>query len=671
MNKIANDFLVFNDERIGKVVFNAECIKNDQKNLEVAYKCQNDGNNFVIEGVGQVEDKIVITKSENHFICQRTIKNTSGSDILLKEIKVNITGVDLGESDYDYFYCIENPRVYGTYTLPIDYDRINGVDHSGKHNITIDKTWVDPGVVGERILVSPYQPFPAIHVGNYKNKTGLVIGSLSQDVFYNNYSLSHEEEGLSINVYSSFKAISYRVLKAGEELIDKWYFGIIENADDYNKIFDGYVKELRKYIPNTRAKNSTNKNSVIWGSWNDGVYRDVSEEILVKEAKALKQNFKSARWVQLDDGYATYCASDVDLEAHGMGVIYEGEAGVDKNKFPSGLDGYCEKIKQVGLLPAIWVGGFCPCNTKIFKEHPEWFVDYSYRVEETQPLDVSVSEVREYMEYALDTFIRKYGFEGLKIDFWSYSFEDSKDLLKNKEKSGYEYRKWWLSYMRKLLPEHGYMQTGCDVGMGNPFLGEYFDNYRYGLDVGAGDWKKVKTTMLWGCACFSTHVGDMFIPNGDSIGLMEGLNDTDFNFLLNYLLITHSLVEISGLFSNPNANEKRIEVLKKATCGLNNGADVYFANFDYRKNDAFIPNVFYTSTPCFDDKDFNGEILRTVALFNFEESDREISFNIEDIGLEKGEYILTDVWSGEKVVGDGVKVKLCAHGSKMYYVTKA
>jgi len=98
-------------------------------------------------------------------------------------------------------------------------------------------------------------------------------------------------------------------------------------------------------------------------------------------------------------------------------VPYEGPDGVDKKKFPHGMRGFTDKLREAGLRPALWIGGFCSVKTPIFKEHPEWFIDYSYRVKESQPLDVSLPEVREYMKKALDTLCLEYGFEGVKHDF--------------------------------------------------------------------------------------------------------------------------------------------------------------------------------------------------------------------------------------------------------------
>ena len=178
----------------------------------------------------------------------------------------------------------------------------------------------------------------------------------------------------------------------------------------------------------------TNRHTLIWDSWNDGIYRNISEDILLKEAYAVKKYFSNVKWFQLDDGYSAYCEKNVDFDAHGLGVAYEGENGIDNIKFPNGLKGYTDKIKEIGLSPAIWIGSLCPIRTIIYKEQPQWFIDYSYRLDRSQPLDVSQKQVRQYMTEAIDKLIVEDGFEGVKHDFWSYAFEDRHDLLKYKNK---------------------------------------------------------------------------------------------------------------------------------------------------------------------------------------------------------------------------------------------
>lgn len=656
-----------------EIAFSPACINENGQAFSVSYRADIENGKTVISGSGDIlSDTIVINKINGGYAIERRVKNLSAENVNLKEVKITLSGIDFGgRTDDDYFYANENPRLYGVFTLPIEYDRLNPQSENNRRfGIVVDTKYADPGAISERVLVSPYSPFPAILIGNYSVKEGLVIGSLSQDVFYHNYRLSHADGKITAEVFSSFKCTAYRILKPSEELVDKLYIGKIDCADDINSIFSAYLKELSKHLRKPLKKCGTNRKTVAWDSWNDGVFRDVSEDILVKEAKAVKANFPAAEWFQLDDGYSSFCMDDVDACAHGLGVAYEREEGVDKRKFPNGLKGYTEKIKKEGLRPAIWIGGFCPHATKIYREHPEWFIDYSFRTCDTSPLDVSKEAVRDYMAWAMKYLLKDNGFEGIKHDFWTYAFEDGNDLYENKEKSGYEYRRWWLNEIRKNLPEDGYLETGCDLAMGNPFWGEFIDNYRFGLDVQGGVWDRVKTTMFWSVAACSVHTGEYLIPNGDSIGLMKGLSDLDFTFLLNLLLITHSLVEISGLYSNPNLDKNRLATLKRAVNGLDNGADAYYAKFDYREKNAFVPRIVYSVVPCFADVEFGREILRTVAVFNESEEDITVEFTGADVGLKEGEYTFTDVWNKTDKRACVMSAELRPHESRLYYVNE-
>lgn len=153
---------------------------------------------------------------------------------------------------------------------------------------------------------------------------------------------------------------------------------------------------------------------------------------------------------------------------------------MDHQKFPDGLRAFTDKIRETGLRPAVWIGGFCPKYTPIYKV-----------IRSGSSITITAwTPPRRWTSASLKSaptsntrwmyFFRDYAFEGMKHDFWSYAFEDSHDLLKNKDASGYEWRTWWLKEIRKRIPADAYLQTGCDIVMGNPFLGEYFTNYRYG-----------------------------------------------------------------------------------------------------------------------------------------------------------------------------------------------
>lgn len=649
-------------------------IKFQDKEAELEYQVNINDEKTVMIMLGEneiIKDSISVIRKGSDFSVKRTILNKGEKLLKLKELAVYFRGIDFCKKPKDdFFYHTENSRIYENLTFPIDYKRTSDDAKNSEFDVQAGNRWADPGVIQERIGASPYQAFPAVLISNYESNYGIVHGTLSQDVFFHNYLVRHGDK-IEFDVFSSFKGISYREVKPQEILIDEWYLGETDKSYDIEQIFKNYTNVLRKKLPNNYGSTYINRDNMVWGSWNDGIWREVTDDLLVAESKALKKYFPTVRWIQVDDGYCT-TARTIKPVAHGLGVPYEGDEGVDKIKFPFGLKHATDEIREIGLRPAIWIGGFCPHFTKIYSEHPEWFIDYSYRVGTSSPLDVSQPEVRDYMEKALDTLVVKYGFDGVKHDFWSYAFEDSHDMYKYKDKSGYEYRKWWLVEMRKRISKDGYFQTGCDVAMGNPFLGEFFTNYRYGVDVGSGQWKCFTACFLWGSACFALHTGDLIVPNSDAIGPLKGLPFNEFMTWTNFVLISRSGVELAGRFSKEeNVNDERFKVIKKAVCNPNNGQDVYFAKFDYRKSGYNTPEIMYLKTSLFSSEESEVLPVRTVALFNIGEKSKEIEFRYEDLGLESGKYIITDVWSGKRLLyKDGIKVKLNKHSSKMFTISK-
>ena len=597
------------------------------------------------------EDLYFSVNRERTGVNCRRVWTAGNKPCKLDELGFVISGIDFGcNASGDYYYHLENPRIYDLFTIPVDYDYTKGgvAGDTGFDEIAGTR-WVDPGVICKRVGRSPYQPFPAILLSNYQTGSGLVHGTLSQDVFYHSYEVSHRSGKVELQIFSSFKAQPYLELESNRVLTDLWYLGFTPYADDFDRLFNGYTAELRKVLPVNYGKSDINRDNMVWGSWNDGIFRNVTEDLVLREARYLKENFPTVRWIQLDDGYAV-----LTPPANGLSVPYEGEDGVDHQKFPHGLRHYTDKIREIGLRPALWIGGLCSHKTKIWLEHPEWFCDYSYRIPYSSPLDVSLPEVREYMSHALDVLISEGGFEGVKHDFWSYVFEDSTPLLRRQDKSGYEYRAWWTHEIRKRLAPDGYMQTGCDIVMGNPFLGECFTNYRYGIDVSNGNWDYVKTNFLWGTACFGTHTGDLIVPNSDSIGLFKELPDMDARFLLDFVMITRTMVEIAGKLSY-DTDHPRMKWLKKAACCVNNGQDVFTAGFDYRKAGRIVPEVFYLRSAQFSALEENAVLpLRTVGIFNCEEEAvREIAISLEELGLDPAKrFRAQDLWSHEEYAMD-------------------
>ena len=622
----------------------------------------------------QFSDDLYLTYEGDEITCRRLIKNISSETIALKEAGIELNGIDFGKNpEKDFYYHAENSRIYATMTLPVGFDRLAPGGKDPEYDIGSYLSYVEIPCCSKRIGDSPFQPFPAILLGNYESNHALIHGTLEQRGFYHCYEIDHDRGKLRMNIISGFKGIEALDVIPNRTLTDRWYLGTTEKADDIEQIFDRYTKVLRTVLPPLNGAGNANRHSVVWESWNDCIERSVSEELILKEAEFVSRHFPNVRFIQLDDGYWHN-----DKFANGIGTAYEKDGGIDKKKFPSGLRSYSDKVRQFGLTPAVWTGLICPACSQITKEHPEWAVDYAWRYKEYEGiecgmvLDPSIPEVREYLQYAFDKFCYDYNFNGIKLDFWSYVFETSFPMLKNREHSSYEWRRWLLTEIRKRLPTDGYFQTGCDIVQGNPFLGEFFTNYRYGMDITGGEWDHVKATFLWGTSCFALHIGDLFVPNSDSIGIMPGLSENERMFAINYILITHSLVELSGKLHS-DCSAEHLKILKKALCNINNGQDVHFAQYDYRKHNVLPPAIWFTDTPLFSRKSGTESLpLKTVALFNLSDENLNIEFSPADMKLKEGNYILTDVWSGEqKEFKNQIEYILPPHSSRMFSLNVA
>jgi hypothetical protein len=616
-------------------------------------------------------EELVFTFRDDHVVCHRSTTNIGNTMAGLRETGLGIRGLRFpGDPADDYFYHVENLRLYSRWTMPVDLRRTPDLVEDSGFDSVAGNRWADPGTVCDRIGASINQPFPALLLSNPGSSCGLVHGTLSQRVFFHSYLVEHRNGALVLDVISSLKALDLYDLAPGRTLHDLWYLGRTDEAANVERVFAGYARELRKRLPPLWGATDINRHSLVWGSWNDGTFRDIHQDSLLRTADFLAEHFPTVEWMQIDDGYARR-AGELQI-AHGLGMPYEGEAGVARDKFPEGLKAFADHVRARGLRPAVWIGGFVPHETPLYRDHPDWFIDYSYRVKDQSPLDVSQPVVREYMEHALDVFFREYGFEGMKHDFWSYAFEDSRGLLARHSASGYEWRTWWLQEIRARLPADGYLQTGCDIVMGNPFLGEYFTNYRYGIDIGGGEWENVKTTALWGAACFALHFGDRFVPNSDSVGLYPGLSDDEAFLCLTFCLISRSMVEIAGRLYDADPGHPRFKALKKAVCCPNNGQDVFFVDFDYRTaTDA--PAAWYLTTPHFSLLEGSDALpLRTLALFNFSDETRELPVDLTRIGLDTGSYFATDVWrGGTRIEHSGLIRTLPPHGSLLLSISRA
>ena len=81
-------------------------------------------------------------------------------------------------------------------------------------------------------------------------------------------------------------------------------------------------------------------------------------------------------------------------------------------------------------------------------------------------LDYSMPEVQEFYHHCFRLIFKEWGFEAMKLDFWSQGVESAS--VRFKRGTAVEWRDWLLSTIRSYLPPDGFLETCVATAMGNP-----------------------------------------------------------------------------------------------------------------------------------------------------------------------------------------------------------
>lgn len=597
----------------------------------------------------------------------RALEQDIEIDNLLETISFNKNS-ELTIDEDTFCFHAENTRIYERFVMPVSCNRTGSVENSFDSDEPISGTkWSGDGNLRKEIGRSPFQPFPVMVWGNNKNNKVLLDGTLTQKRLYRYYDVI----GGKYYCYQAPKTITKLVIPHGEVLLGEWNYLEVSENENLNFPYSGFTTALSNFGKKYTGINQSNHNEMIWGSWNDGIFRNIDQQSILDNADFVKEHFPTVKWVQIDDGYDEWDYSDNNHRL-GIGIAYPGEE-FSKQKFLDGPRNFTDEIKKCGLRPALWVGLTIAAARTPFIEHPEWFV-----TKNNSPVfcffDISRADVRKFIRNAFRTFFIEWGFEGIKLDFWSYFFEDEKIELANGSTTGGEYREWFLKTCREFMPEDGYLQTGCDIAMGNIHLSEYVDNYRYGIDVGSGNWDNFRINAKWAAFCLNTHTGDIFVPNSDSVGFFPNLARHEARTAINFCLISRTMLEISGwLYREPD--NPLLPFLQKACCCPKNGENVFFGEFDFKQTDN-APAVWFLKSPHFS-VDNDNPLLpeRTLALFNWSNSEDKFKISALTLDLDSGkDYLLKDFWSEEIIrlkAGKELEISLDGHHSRLFSAAQA
>jgi hypothetical protein len=129
------------------------------------------------------------------------------------------------------------------------------------------------------------------------------------------------------------------------------------------------------------------------------------------------------------------------------------------------------------------------------------------------------------------------------------------------------------------------------------------------------------------------------------------------------------MVEIAGWLHKEAPDNPRFAILKKAVCCINNGQDVFFADYDYRSRDD-APEIWYLKTPHFSTlSEEEGLPLRTIAFFNLQDEEREFEVDFATLGLDDNEYYVKNVWSDACSIEKNIRCTLPTHASALFMIS--
>lgn len=457
----------------------------------------------------------------------------------------------------------------------------------------------------ERIGLQSFGLFPPF-LALSENSPTYLIGPLDEQQTRCSYSWRVEGDDLVVEVQFDFWG-----LKEGFEIPADWLgtpvmVQELQQAKLAPELFSSYHRWLTELDRHGYRSEHFGTNSLFWGSWNDGHFRNIDHDRILSNARYLKEHAPNVEWIQIDDGWAPPssavsgsledgCAT---LGMSDFGVFYKPEYMNTDPRFPKGLKGIADDIKEQGLKPMIWLTTSVNENSPLYKEHPEWFLQDCrlHFVPEMRFLDFSQEPVRDYARHVFQTAFNEWGFQGCKLDFWSMGFDQHDVWLKEAKQTATECLNWLSKTLREYVGEEGLLLYCIDLAHGIPFRGRYFDQFRYYADSegSCSNPDMMREQALWAAMLTGLYgVQRYWIPDGDGLGLWPHIElpENRYQLWCALLLGSGTLTESCGwLDKAPDSPRKQL--LHKVLPWARQGKSVSLPGYNFQNDPPNPPQIW-------------------------------------------------------------------------------
>ncbi len=372
------------------------------------------------------------------------------------------------------------------------------------------------------------------------------------------------------------------------------------------------------------------KPSAGWMTWY-AVKFDASEETVLENARWLAENLKDfgadSIWVDWEWYHdKLHCNNRED----GVNSLM-----CDPVKYPHGMKYVADKIHELGLAAAIWVGYTNePCKNKYIEkypdivlcDHPSWCGNYYYDYSNPHYLN-------EYLPEALEN-IKKWGYDAIKFDLLPISLamhDMYHDRMYDPTLTTYEAFRNVLIKTREVLGEDMYMLS-CSGSFQSTILwaSDLFDAARIGDDIFS--WEENLKNIIRIMEFYPLHNVQLH-ADPDNVVIREEFNNIEQAKSRAALI---SLLGLPFTFGDDFKvlDEARVDILKRSLPVIPmHPMDTNFGIFNMEN---LIINLSVA-------KDYESYLVS--GIFNMKETDDKRTVDIDtDLHLEDGSYLVYDFY---------------------------
>lgn len=386
---------------------------------------------------------------------------------------------------------------------------------------------------------------------NTVNSGSLLLGSVGKSGCITSFEALHAAPHKDTNFGLKIKFDFSCMLKVNKKLVSSKL--LVLNGNNPISILQQYGRIWKKEI-GFKAKPKI----IGWNSW-DYYAGSISEKDVKGNIEVIKEKYPQVKSIVIDDGWQQRWG--------------EWEPNC---RFPSGLKGLVNEIKQAGLVPGIWTA---PYTMHVYSPFCRYHQDCLVRDKNGNPVSFNFSGgpvvlldpthplVKEYI-VGLFKKLKAAGFAYFKIDFAQYLLEKEAEVFYDKSLSRMAVMRKALQIIRKTVGQESYILSGTfpvEVAAG------LLDAVRITGDI-HNFWSHIKMN-AWQVASGFWMQGNLYNNDPDFLIVRSKTTSRDKYFNYPYQVVPFSE---RGWKSGREANEQELKVW--ATLLLLSGGDIVLSD---------------------------------------------------------------------------------------------